>query len=113
MKTEKERYAQLVPLFRRAILDEIERKVGKGGEYVASAPALKAAAFAALNEICESEADPVSPMLAAAVWEAVMHVNDSAFHQEMQRMMASGTLTFRIQRGAKRRVESAALGYLS
>jgi hypothetical protein len=103
-----EKFAENVGLFKRAIRDQIKAKHGE--TYVANTGNLKAAAFAAFKELADSD-DSMTPMMAVAVWEAVMHVNDSAFHQELERDEKAGTLGFKVVR-AKRTPASAALSYL-
>ncbi len=50
----------------------------------------------------ESEVDPVEPMVAVNVWNAVMLTNESAFHQGMKRAIDAGTLGgIKMQTGAK------------
>lgn len=106
--TIQEKFASLVGLFKRAIIDKLQEQHGE--TYVANTGNLKNAAFAAFKELTESEDIP--PMHAVAVWEAVMHVNDSAFHQELERMEKAGNLKFKVVR-AKRSPQTAALAYLS
>lgn len=78
--------------FRKAIYDQL-KLANSDGKYIPSTGALRAAAFAAMKEVVESEADPVEPMLAVNVWNAVMLTNESAFHQGMEREIKNGTLT--------------------
>ena len=90
MKTNAERFPELVVAFRNAIYDQIKEK--HGATYVPSTASLREAAFGAMKEVLESEVDPVSPMLAVNVWNAVMLTNESAFHQGMKRDIEKGLL---------------------
>lgn len=107
MKTKEERYAELSIAFAKAIIDRLKELALKTpapdgvGVYVPSTDSLKAAAFDALNEVIEGEAEPVSPMLAIAVWESEMKINESAHRQGLARLEKAGTLGFRIGGGAK------------
>ena len=111
MKSNQERFASMVPAFEAAIVDGLKIQAdASGGVYIPSTDGLKAAAFPAIKEVIESEVDPVSPMLAIAVWEAVMHSNESAFRQVLERKQKAGTLPFKIST-AKDKIKSTALQY--
>lgn len=91
----------MVPSFRLAIYDAI-KEANPSGVYLPSTAALRTAAFKALKEVVESEVDPVEPLLAVNVWNAVMLTNESAFHQGMERAITAGTLTgIKVLKGAK------------
>lgn len=94
MKTNAERFVELVPLFRAAIVDAIIAAGTPGADgkvtYVPSTAALRGAAFKAMKELVESEPEPVEPMLAVNVWNAVMLTNESAFHQGLKREIDAG-----------------------
>lgn len=94
MKTNAERFVELTPLFRAAIVDAIVASgtAGQDGKvaYVPSTAALRQAAFTAMKELIASEADPVEPMLAVNIWNAVMLTNESAFHQGLKREVDAG-----------------------
>ena len=90
MKTNAERFPELVVSFRKAIYDAIKEKHGE--TYVPSTASLREAAFSAMKEVIGSEVDPVEPMLAVNVWNAVMLTNESAFHQGMKRDIDKGLL---------------------
>ena len=107
MQTDKERFPALVISFRKAIYDQL-KLANPDGKYIPSTASLRTAAFAAIKEIVESEVDPVSPLLAVNVWNAVMLTNESAFHQGMAREIENGTLTgIKLVKGAK----AVAAGY--
>lgn len=111
--SEKERFGGLVSSFTSAIIDRLaEQAKQTGGTYVPSTESLKAAAFGAWQEVIESEQEAVGPMLAVAVWEAVMKVNESAFRQGLERKEKAGLLPFKVG-GGQRAVKSIAAGYLS
>lgn len=101
MKTNAERFAELVPMFRLAIVDKI-KEANPSGTYLPSTQALRVAAFAAIKEVVESEVEAVPPMLAVNVWNAVMLTNESAFHQGLERAISAGTVTgLKVVKGAK------------
>jgi hypothetical protein len=91
MKTNKERHPEMVIAFRKAIYDAL-KEANPNGLYAPSTEALEAAAFKAIVEIVESEADPVSWLLALNVWHSVILSNESAFRQTMKREIDAGTL---------------------
>lgn len=97
-------------MFRSAIYDALKEAAGAtNGTYVPSTASLRAAAFKAIKEVIESEVEPVGPMLAVNVWNAVMLTNESAFHQGMKRAIEAGTLSgIKIATGAK----AIAAGYV-
>lgn len=101
MATNKERFPALVIGFRKAIYDQI-KLANPDGKYIPTTGGLRAAAFPAIKEIIESEAEAVEPLLAINVWNAVMLTNESAFHQGMEREIKSGTLIgIKLVKGAK------------
>lgn len=110
--TERERFPGLVEAFQAAVIDRLaERAKENGGIYVPSTDALNAAALGAMQEVVESETEPVGPMLAIAVWTAVIKTNESAFRQVLERKEKAGTLGFKV--GAARATpKSIAAGYL-
>lgn len=111
MKTNQERFAEMVIAFDKAIVDRLKEMAEKtGGVLTPSTDALKAAAFPAMKEVVESEADPVPPMLAIAVWEAVMKTNESAYRQGLARKQKAGTLPFKL--AAEKTAASTALQYI-
>lgn len=97
MKTNAERFPGLVVLFRSAIIDAIKEVAPKLEDgtaiYAPSTASLRAAAFKAMKEVVESEADAVDAMLAVNVWNAVMLTNESAFHQGLKRSIEAKTVT--------------------
>lgn len=100
-KSDKERFPGMVILFRKAIIDAL-KAANPDGTYIPSTAALRAAAFAAMKEMVESETEPVSPMLACNVWNAVMLCNESAFHQGLKRAIDAGEVTgLKLATGAK------------
>ena len=102
MKTKEERFAEMSAAFGRAIIDRLAEQASKNnGIYNPSVENLKPAAFAALFEVIEAEVEPVPPMLAVAVWESEMKVNESAHRQGLARLEKAGTLPFKIAAGAK------------
>lgn len=92
MANDKDRFTALVPLFRMAIIDSLKQS-NPDGKYIPSTASLRAAAFKAMKEIVESEAEPVGPMLAVNVWNAVMLTNESAFHQGLKRSIDNKEVT--------------------
>lgn len=90
------RFAGLKAAFEAAIIDKLSEAIGPGGTYVPSTDALKGAAFAAMNEVIESEVEPVKPMLAVVLWESVVKINESAHRKGLERMEKAGTLPFKI-----------------
>lgn len=137
MKTDKEKFPLLVAAFEAAIIDRLleqaeeglsdadkafnqeqkeiddpkERKPLVKGVYRPATATLLSAAFPAFKEVVESEAELVSPMLAVAVWEAVMKTNESAFRQSLERKEKAGTLGFKVAAGG-RSAKSLANEYL-
>jgi hypothetical protein len=99
MKTNAERFPELVVAFRKAIYDKIKEKFADG--YVASTASLRACAFPAMKEVVESEVDPVEPMLAVNVWNAVMLTNESAFHQGLERDIKNKVVEIKLIKGSR------------
>lgn len=123
MKTEKQLFGEMVPAFRKAIIDRLaEVAKANGGKLAPSTETLLAAAFPAFQEVCESLVDadeqgqaiqpPVGPMLAVAVWEAVLKTNESAFRQHMIRLEKAKELPFSIAPAATS-AKGIAAGYLA
>lgn len=101
MTNDKDRFPALVVSFRKAIYDAL-KTAHPDGRYIPLTASLRAAAFSAIKEVIESEAEPVSPMLAVNVWNAVMLTNESAFHQGMAREIENKTLAgIELVKGAK------------
>ena len=95
----KERFPELVIAFRKAIYDQIKEQHPDG--YRPSTANLRAAAFPAIKEVMESEAEqPFPPMAAVVLWNAVMLSNESAFHQGMEREIKAKTLDIKVIKGA-------------
>jgi hypothetical protein len=112
MKSNQERYAEMVVSFEAAIIDRLkEESLKTGGVYRPSTDSLKAAAFPALKEVIDSEAEAVPPMLAVAVWEAVLKTNESAFRQGLARREKAGTLPFKMA-ATKQAPATVALQYI-
>lgn len=105
MKTSEEKKAafpRISALFEQAINDRLKEIADKNnGVYIPSAPVLAAAAMAAMNEIVEAEAEFVSPMMAIALWEASLKINESAYRQGLARLEKAGTLGFKLGAGTK------------
>lgn len=107
MKTKEETFASLCVAFEAAINDRLKELAEKTkapdgvGVYQPSAENLKTAAFSALNEVIEAETEPISPMMAIAVWEATLKINESAYRQGLVRLEKAGTLGFRVGGSAK------------
>lgn len=111
-KAKIERFNRLRTAFAKAIVDRLADVAKEnGGVYVPSTDALKAAAFDAMNEVVESEIEPVSPMMAVGIWEAELKINESAHRQGLMRAEKAGLLAFKIAAGEKK-VESIAAKYL-
>jgi hypothetical protein len=122
MKNEKQLFGEMVPAFRQAIIDRLaETAKANGGKLAPSTEVLLAAAFPAFKEVCDSLVDQgvdnqpfqpeVGPMLAIAVWEAVMKTNESAFRQHLMRLEKAKALTFSISPAAAS-AKGIAAGYL-
>lgn len=92
MSNDKARFPSLVVNFRKAIYDQL-KAANPDGKYIKATSSLRAAAFAAAKEVFDAEPEPVGPMLACNVWNAVMLCNESAFHQTMEREIENGSLT--------------------
>lgn len=107
-ENKQERFNRLVSLFEKAIIDQIKQQHGE--TYHANTANLAQAAWPALAEVLDAETEPVSPVLGAAVWEAVMKTNESNFHQGLERKEKAGVLPFKVVR-AKRSATSVALDY--
>lgn len=89
----------MVVAFEAAIIDRLGEEAAKtGGVYVPSTDALKAAAFPALKEVIEAEEidSPVPHMLAVAVWEATLKINESAYRGKLASLEKAGTLKFKL-----------------
>ncbi len=89
----------MVVAFEQAIDDRLGEAAKLTGDvYIPSTDALKAAAFPALKEVIEAEeiSEPVPAMLAVAVWEAVLKVNESAYRQGLERKAKAGTISFKL-----------------
>lgn len=125
IKSETVWLGELVSAFQKAIIDRLadaaKANVVNGvATYVPSTDTLKAAAFAAWQEMIESNTEkdaegndrPISPMLAVACWESVLKINESAFRQHLERKAKAKELTFAVG-GGTRSVKSIATGYLS
>jgi hypothetical protein len=122
MKTEKQLFGEMVPAFRAAIVDQLALVAkANGGKLSPGVEPLLAAAFPAFQEVCESLVDTgvdgqafqpeVGPMLAVAVWEAVLKVNESAFRQHLMRMEKAKELPFSLAPAATS-AKGIAAGYL-
>lgn len=108
MKSDQDRYPALVAAFEAALIDGLrEHAKANNGAYQASTITLKPIAIRAFDEAMTSEYDeqgqplPVSPRLAANVWNAVLSINESAYSQRLERLEKAGTLGFKVVRGAK------------
>ncbi len=105
MKTSEERKAafpRISALFEQAINDRLKKIANQnGGVYIPSAPVLCAQAMDAMNEIVEAEAEFMTPMLAIALWESSLKINESAYRQGLARLEKAGTLGFKVGGGAK------------
>lgn len=107
------KFAELQSAFEKAIIDRLAAiAASNGGTYLPSASTLKAAGFDALNEVIEAEAEAPSGMMVAAIWEATLHINESAFRQVLERKEKAGTLGFKVGASA-RAPQSIALQYLT
>lgn len=112
MKTDAERIEGFVKEFEAAIIDRLaEIAKQNGGVYTPSAPTLRNAALGAMKEVCESQPEPVSPMLAVVAWEAVLKVNESAYRQHLEREAKAKRLEFQVGTTG-RSARSIAAGYL-
>lgn len=131
MKSDKERFPGLSEALESAVIDRLLEQARKGGQvertkakgkdgeevevetpiYIPSTASLRDAMYGAMEEIVASEVDPIGPMLAIALWDDAVHMNESAFRQKMDRRAKIGTLPFKV--GANPRApKSIAANYL-